>query len=260
MSWLDDLSGFAKSIFSGPTTRNIATSVAKTAALGFLVNQVNKSINKQNSLPDTANSTQPDRFVREQLSPDTNHSVPVIYGSAFIKGRITDAVLADDNKTMWYCVTICEKTGTLLSTGSASVFTFDQVYLNGNLVTFQSDGITVQSTADADGNVDNSMNGLIKVYCFRGGSADPVVPLGYTNGSLGFAYSFMPNWGINHTMSDLVFAIVRVEYNKERNVTSLGEIEFKITNSMTLPGDCIYDYMRNTRYGAGIADGEIYSS
>jgi hypothetical protein len=28
---------------------------------------------------------------------------------------------------------------------------------------------------------------------------------------------------------------------------------------MTLPGDCLNDYMRNTRYGAGIPDAEIYS-
>jgi hypothetical protein len=60
-------------------------------------------------------------------------------------------------------------------------------------------------------------------------------------------------------MDNLVFAVVSVEYNKERNVTSLGELEFKITNSMTLPGDVLNDYMKNTRYGAGLTDAEIYS-
>jgi len=259
MSWLDDLSAIGSSIFRSEASKNIAINVAKSAALGIVLNQVSKSVNKSNSKPDVANSTQPDRYVREQLSPDTNHSIPVVYGTAFTKGIITDAVLSDDNKTMWYCITICEKTGTLLSTGAASTFTFNKIYLNSGEVTFQSDGITVQSITDADGNVDNKMNGFIKIYCFNGGSDSPVVPQGYTNGSLGYAYSVMPNWTNSHAMTNLVFALVRVEYNKERNVTSLGEIEFKITNSMTLPGDCVNDYMRNTRYGAGIPDAEIYS-
>jgi hypothetical protein len=28
-------------------------------------------------------------------------------------------------------------------------------------------------------------------------------------------------------------------------------------NTMTLPGDVLYDYMTNTRYGAGIPEAEI---
>jgi hypothetical protein len=259
MSWLDDLSSLGSSIFKSQASQNIALNVAKTAALGLILNQVSKSVNKDNSKPTVANTSQPDRFVREQLSPDTNHSVPVIYGTAFTKGIITDAVLSDDNKTMWYCITICEKTGTLLSTSAASSFTFNKVYLNSGEVTFQSDGITVQSITSADGILDNQMNGFIKIYCFNNGSNSPVVPEGYTNGSMLFARDLMPNWTANHAMTDLVFALVRVEYNKERNVTSLGEIEFKLTNTMTLPGDCVNDYMRNTRYGAGIPDAEIYS-
>jgi hypothetical protein len=53
-------------------------------------------------------------------------------------------------------------------------------------------------------------------------------------------------------MSNLVFVIVRVDYNKDKNITGLGDLTFEIKNSMKLPGDCLYDYMTNTRYGAGI--------
>lgn len=259
MSFLDDIVSVGSKIFDSVSGSNIASGIAKTAALGFILNQVTKSVNKDNSKPETAKTSQPDRYVREQLSPDTNHAIPVVYGSAFIKGIITDAVLTDDNKTMWYCITICEKTGTLLSTGADSQITFTKLYLNQGEITFQADGITVQSITDADGVVDNQMNGLIKIYCFNNGSSGPVVPLGYTNGSLGYASSVMPGWTPYHSMDGLVFALVRVEYNKEKNITSLGEIDFKLTNSMTLPGDCVNDYMRNTRYGAGIPDAEIYS-
>lgn len=259
MSFLNDIISVGSRIFDSVASSNIASSIARTAALGLIVNQVNKSINKGNSVPEAAKTNQPDRFVREQLSPDTNHSIPVVYGTAFIKGIITDAKLSPDNKTMFYCVTICEKTGVKLSDSQDSVITFDNVYLNGNVVTFQNDGITVQSTADEDGNVNNQMNGLIKVYCFNNGGSGPVTPVGYSNPSLGFAYSVFPGWTPFHTMDKLVFAIISVEYSKERNVTSLGEIEFKLTNSMTLPGDVLEDYMKSTRYGAGLTAGEIYS-
>jgi hypothetical protein len=259
MSFLDDIVDFGSSVFRTVSGSNIATSIAKTAALGLILHQVNKSVNKNNSKPNAANTAQPDRFVREQLSPDTNHSIPVVYGTAFIKGIITDAAMTDSNGVMWYCITICEKTGTLLSTGAASVISFNKVYINEAEVIFQSDGITVQSITDADGVVDNQMNGLIKIYCFNNGSSNPVVPDGYSNASLLFARDLFPTWTVNQTMSSLVFALVRVEYNKEKNITSLGDIQFKLTNTLSQPGDVVNDYMRNTRYGAGIPDTEIYS-
>lgn len=259
MSFLDDVVSLGGSLYNSIASSNIASSIAKTAALGLILNQVNKSVNKDNSKPAAANSSQPDRFVREQLSPDTNHAIPVVYGSAFIKGIITDADMTADTSVMWYCITICEKTGTLLSTGADSVITFNKLYLNDAEITFQSDGITVQSITDADGVVDNQMNGLIRIYCFNNGSNSPIVPEGYTNGSLLFARDLMPNWTVNHTMNNLVFALVRVEYSKERNVISLGDIQFKLTNTLTQPGDVINDYMRNSRYGAGLTDAEIYS-
>lgn len=259
MSWIDDIVSFGSNAVKMVASSDIGSSLAKTAVLGLMLNQMNKSVNKQNSLPDTANSTQPDRFVREQMSPDSNHSVPVVYGSAFIKGIVTDAYMAPDNQTMWYCITICEKTGTLLSTGQDSVISFNEIWWNNQKLSFNADGITVASATDSDGNVNTGVAGLIQVYCFNNGSTSPVMPVGYTNPNTLYAFSLMPNWSPNHTMSDLVFCLVKVTYNKEKNVTSLGEFEFKMNNSLTLPGDVILDYMTNTRYGASIPAAEIYS-
>ena len=58
-------------------------------------------------------------------------------------------------------------------------------------------------------------------------------------------------------MDDLVFALIKVEYNKEKGITGIGNIEFKLKNSMTDPGDVINDYLTNSRYGAGIPAEEI---
>lgn len=259
MSWIDDVVSFGSNAVKMVASSDLGSSLAKTAVLGLLLNQMNKSVNKENSLPDTANSTQPDRFVREQMSPDSNHSIPVVYGSAFIKGIITDAYMASDNQTMWYCITIAEKTGTLLSTNQDSVISFNEIWWNNQKLSFNSDGYTVSSATDSDGNVNSGIAGLLEVYCFNNGSHSPIAPVGYTNGNLMYASSLMPNWSPNHSMSDLVFCIVKVTYNKEKNVTSLGEFEFKLSNTMTFPGDVLYDYMTNTRYGASITDGEIYS-
>lgn len=260
MSFIDDIVGVGKTLYKTVAGSDIASGLAKTAALGFLLNQVNKNVNKDNDISSQAKLNEKDRFVREQLSPNTQHAIPVVYGDSFIKGIITDAILTDGNGTMWYCVTICEKTGTLLSTGANSVITFKKIFLNNCEVAFQSDGQTVASITDADGNVSTDVANLIKIYCYNNGSNSPILPEGYTNPSLLFARDVFPGWTSNHSMDNLVFVLVKVIYSKEKNVTSLGELEFKLNNTLTLPGDVLYDYMTNDRYGAGIDPTEIYSS
>jgi hypothetical protein len=61
-------------------------------------------------------------------------------------------------------------------------------------------------------------------------------------------------------MNDLIFAVVRVDYSREKNVTGIGNLIFHLQNSMYLPGDVMRDYMTNTRYGAGIATAEILTA
>jgi hypothetical protein len=195
--------------------------------------------------------------VRLQVDPDTESKIPVLYGQATFGGNITDAFLTPDNLNMYFVLTLCEKTGTRLSTNTASTFTFNDVFLNDQRVIFQSDGITVDYTIDREGNQDISARGLIQVYCYAGNSATPVVPEYYTNGSLQNAYAVMPNWDSTYTMNDLVFAIVKVTYSKDKGVNALPNVLFTITNSMSLPGDCLYDYMTSVRYGAAIPAAEI---
>jgi hypothetical protein len=70
----------------------------------------------------------------------------------------------------------------------------------------------------------------------------------------------MPNWTPNHLCNDLVFAIVRVVYNKDKNVTGLGDLKFNVNNPLNNPGDVLLDYMTNTRYGAGITLEDIFNA
>jgi hypothetical protein len=168
--------------------------------------------------------------------------------------------MTNTNKTMYYCLTLSEKTGTKLSTGQATDYVFKDVYWNKQRMVFNSDGITVNYTVDAGGNIDRSLSNQVRVYCYKGSSTKPTIPENYTNTATTAAYNIMPGWtSSTHFMSDLVFAIVRVDYNRDKNVTGIGDLLFHVESTMSLPGDVLYDYMTNSRYGAGIAAAEIYT-
>lgn len=260
MSFLDDIVDIGSDIWGAVTGSGVIGGVAKATALGFLLKEVTSSVNKDNTKPETTTTTAVDPGVRLQVDPDPTHAIPVVYGEAYLGGIVTDAKLSNDNQVMWYCITICEKTGTKLSDNTDSVIAFEELFWNDQKISFQSDGITVASVIDNNGSANSDINGLVKIYCYNNGSNSPVVPSGYTNGALTAAYAVWGDnqgWSSSYTMSNLVFALVRVEYNKEKNITGLPNLKFKMQNSMTQPGDCLYDYVTNTRYGAGIDPAEI---
>lgn len=263
MSFLDDIVDVGSSLWNTVTGSGMAGGIARAAALGYMLKEVTASINKDNAVPTQAqdtNSNTPDYGVREQVDPSTDNVIPVVYGTAFIQGSVIDAVLTNNNQTMYYAIALCERTGVKLSDGLQSELYIENIYWNGDKLNWQGDGQTVSSQTSADGVIDQSMNGLVKFWLYNNGSDNQVGPLGvnlpYGTAS---AYSVFPNWTVDHKMSNLIFAIVKVDYNKEKNVTGLGTLEFKIKNTMTQPGDCLNDYLTNTCYGAGLGPEEIYS-
>lgn len=260
MSFLDDIisvgGGLLGNLFGG---NSLGGTLAKAAITGFALNQISKSINQDNQKAQTANEPTPDFGVRLQVEPDTTHKIPIVYGTALLGGIITDARLSADNKTMSYCITICEKTGPHFETGQPSTFLFKDIYWNGQRLVFKSDGITVSYGLGRNGEIDRSLDGLVRVYCYAGNSSTPASKENYSS-SFGPAYTIMPEWTVDYQMNDLIFAIIQVDYNKDKNVQGLGDMTFQIKNSLTEPGDCLYDYMTNTRYGAGIKPEDIYSA
>jgi hypothetical protein len=267
MSWIDSLSDFAgqagrliKTGFDWFSSGSIGSSIAKTALIGYAANRVNKSINKSNDVDRSQTPAPVDPGVRVQVNPDASYKVPVLYGTATWGGTITDAWLTSDNKTMYFCLTLAERTGTLLSTAASTSYVFNDVYANDNRIIFKADGITADYMIDRDGNRDPSIRDLFKVYCYAGNSELPVIPEYYTASVPGYAYNIMPNWTSDHMMEDLIFAIIEIDYSKDKGVTGIPRMQFTITSSMSLPGDVLYDYMTNTRYGAGIPATDILAS
>lgn len=58
-------------------------------------------------------------------------------------------------------------------------------------------------------------------------------------------------------MEGLIFAVVRVNYDAEKGFTGLPSMTFKIKSTLDNPAVALFDYMKSTRYGAGIAASTI---
>jgi hypothetical protein len=232
------------------TGSSVSSRLAKTALIGYGVKLLSDNINESSQ----GKNATVDQGVRLQLSPDTENKIPVLYGTAYFAGDITDANLSADYKTMTYCLTLAETTGNRIN-GNSSTYQFNDVYLNNNRVIFNSDGVTVDYTVDRAGNQDLSYRGLVKIYFYANNNG--IQPQGYSS-TTPASSAVMPGWtNSTHPMTGLVYAIVQVTYNRDKGITGLPNCVFQVTNSMSLPGDVLNDYMRSTRYGAGIAAGDI---
>lgn len=256
MSFLDDFISVGKSAVKFLGGDSIGSSLARTALTAYALNRVVSASQKKNDVPQTRTVT---KVSRVSLDPNPEHRIPVVYGQATLTGTVTDA-RQSTGMEMYFCVTICERTGKLnLGQGADSSFSLENVYWNDNRIIFREDGRTVKGYYDRNNVFNTDIDGLISIYFFDGSSDDPKLPTGYTSSqALLSAYNIMPGWDINWAMSDLIFAVVRINFDTEKNVKGLENVKFTVKNTMTLPGDCLYDMMTNARYGAGLADEEIY--
>ena len=242
---------FFSTAWSYLTGKSIGASLVKTALLGY----ASRLLYKSTESASTGKEEIVDKGVRIQLDPSTDNRIPVLYGEAYFGGYITDVKLAADYKKITFCLTLAELTGNKLSTNAATVYSWQNVYLNGNRVVFKADGFTVDYTVDSSGNQDVSLRDLIKVYVYFNQTG--VQPTG-SSGTTPSPFTTMPGWtNGTHSMANLCYAIVEVTYNKDSGVNGLPDCVFRVTSSMTLPGDVLYDYMTNSRYGADIDSSEI---
>lgn len=251
MSFIDTLGGIAKKGFGLLTGKSIGSTLARTALLGFALKKINDSANKGND------SDQQDQGSEVTLEPDTNFKVPVLYGSGFVNGKVIDARLTNNNTHMWLAVVLCEKTGTLID-GSDSVINFNEVYIDNFRISFKDDGVTSDLIYDDNGNNSDVWRDLIEVYPFNNGSSSPANFTSESTGNVSNAYSIFPQWDSTKAMTGLVFALIRYKYNAKNKLTTVGsDIKFKLTNTMTEPGDVLNDYLQNTKYGAGVPSSEV---
>jgi hypothetical protein len=179
---------------------------------------------------------------RVQLSPSPSYSVPVVYGHAFQNGIVTDAAITSDNQTMTYVLTLGEKT--------SGTTTLGDIFWNDKKLEFASStSPEVVRTIDEDGTVSTDYANNVEVYIWddttelRGDGSDP--------------HTLVSHWDSSDRNSGTLFAIVKVTFDPEAQLTGLGTITVEMTNSLDNPADVIQDYLTNTVYGCGIPLADI---
>jgi hypothetical protein len=192
----------------------------------------------------------------QQVPPATNNKLPVVYGSAYVGGIITDLSISEDNQQLYYCMALSEVTNTN-SGQTPDAFTFGNIYYGGKLVQFEGDGFTVSGLLDeSTGLVDTKVAGLIRIYLYNNGSNSP------TNSTISAidvmsASGLVYTWDSTKLMTNCAFAIIHLSYNSSAGVTGIQQTQFLVNNPRYAPGDCMKDYFLNTRYGAAIPANQI---
>ena len=183
----------------------------------------------------------------QQQPPASDNKLPVVYGTGWVGGAVVDLSITTNNQVMYYVLALSE------CTQSPDTITFGDIFFGGKLCVFDPTdqykvtGLTDQST----GLTDTTVNGYLSIYLYSNGSLSPV-----NSSSTAVAVMQDPalvyQWDASKLMTDCAFAIVKITYNQNANLTGLQPTKFQLTNSRNSPGDCFLDYLTSTTYGAAI--------
>ena len=233
--------------------------------VAFAINMVASSILSKAFAPDSnQNNTLGDQRnpgSRIQIPPAGDNKIPIVYGSAYVGGIITDLSITTDNQTLYYCLALAEVTNT--NTGSSpDTYTFGNVYWGGKKVIFSTTPgqlYKVTGLLDESTNItDTTVAGKLEFYFYRNGSQNPTNTAYYAYSSNIMADPNLTyQWDSTKLMTNCAFVIIKIKYSQTANLTGIQQTKFQITNSRYAPGDCINDYLQSTRYGAAIASSNI---
>lgn len=237
----------------------LATGGFGSAILQFAVSMVASAVISKIFAPDTPKfgnaPEQPNPGNRQQLPPAGDNKLPVVYGTAYMGGIITDVSITSNNQTIYWVFSICEVTNTApSSTGGPDTITFGNVYWGGKRVNFN--GSSVVSLVDESTGQEQAVDGKMDIYLYRNGSYAPVNTTLNAIQVMNDA-NLIYKWDSTKLMTNCAFAIVKMTYSNTRALTGLSSTKFQIINSRTNPADCFIDYMVSPRYGAAINPNNI---
>lgn len=257
------VSAFALEGFAAAAV-TLATHILTTLAINSLINR-----DQPNTGP--TNGTQGGPVT---LQPATDNKLPVVYGDAWVSPVIVDAKISKDQQTMWYVLAFSEAT----DNGTIS---FDRVYWDSNLLLFDpANPNTIRGwfiapeTPTAQGTTVTGPGGKISMWFYNKNSTTTstqhVCIDGAGNETLATtdvsAISVLQDAGIDSTywwddtktMDNTVFAVMRVNYDQAHGITTFPtNMKALIKNSLNQPGDCMMDYLQNSRYGCGVSSANI---
>ena len=191
-------------------------------------------------------------------------SIPVIYGERLVGGTrvFLDSGGGTTNQYLYMAIVMCE----------GEINSIEEIRIDDKVVTWASslsDGTEVEVNSSdsnfykADPNVEgSSAESLIRVephFGTDGQSASGIL-------------SALSNWGSNHKLSGLCYLALRFKWNQDA-FTGIPEVQAKIKGKKVItlasnlseqtasfstnPAFCLLDYLRNERYGKGLATSDI---
>lgn len=246
---------------AGATFAATATGMAIAMAINMVVSMiVSKAFANNPSFDNGISGGSPDPGNRQQVPPATDNKLPVVYGSAYVGGTVTDLSISEDNQQLYYVLSICEVTNTNPGQTPDEI-TFGDVYFGGKKVIF-ADSTSPNVTGlldESTGITDTTVDGRIQIFLYKNGSNTPVrgtqtaIEVMQTSG-------LIYTWDASKQMTNCAFAILHLTYSQSANIRGLEQTKFQVINSRTNTGDCFSDYFINTRYGCAIPSSQIDST
>ena len=186
-------------------------------------------------------------------SNDAN--VPIIYGERLVGGtRVFMETSGTDNTYLYMAIVMAE----------GEINSIEEVRVDDKAVTFASslsDGTEVE-VGSSDSNFFKNSESLIRIQPFFGTDGQSASSL----------LSTLSSWGSNHRLRGLCYLALRFKWNQDaftgipkvqakikgkKVVTLASNLSEQTASFSTNPAFCILDYLRNERYGKGIATSEI---
>ena len=184
-----------------------------------------------------------------------NASIPVIYGERLVGGtRVFIETSGTDNTYLYVALVLSE----------GEVNSIEEIRVDDKVVTF--DGAlthgTVREVASSDGNFYKDSTSHIQVQAF----------LGKDDQVASSVLSTLSSWGSNHKLSGICYLALRFKWNQDifggipqvqakvkgkKIVTLASNLSEQTASFSTNPAFCLLDYLRNERYGKGIATTDI---
>ena len=184
-----------------------------------------------------------------------NACVPVIYGERLVGGtRVFIETSGTDNTYLYVALVLSE----------GEVNSIEQIRVDDKVVTF--DGAlthgTVREVASSDSNFYKDSTSHIQVQAFMG-TDDQVASSVLTP---------LSSWGSNHRLRGICYLALRFKWNQDvfggiptvqakvkgkKIVTLASNLSEQTASFSTNPAFCLLDYLRNERYGKGIATSSL---
>jgi len=184
-----------------------------------------------------------------------NASVPVVYGERLIGGtRVFIETSGTDNEFLYIALVLCE----------GEINSIEEIRVDDKVVTFSgalSDN-TQRTVASSDSN-----------FYKDGASYITIEPHFGTDGqSASSLLSTLSSWGSNHKLSGICYLALKFKWNADvfggipqvqakikgkKVITLASNLSEQTASFSTNPAFCLLDYLRNERYGKGIATSNI---